>query len=67
MVEYELCLADMGLFQGKTSTIALKYMIGLDNLDEYRGYEKQARESNIGLWGSCQIQEGGTSKSTNSL
>lgn len=22
-------------------------------LDEFRGYEKQARESNIGLWGSC--------------
>lgn len=36
-----------------------------DKLDEYRGYEKQARETNAGLWGSCQIQDNGTTKSTN--
>lgn len=36
-----------------------------DKLEEYRGYEKQARETNAGLWGSCQIQENGTTKSTN--
>ena len=36
-----------------------------DKLDEYRGYEKQARETNAGLWGSCQIQESGNTKSTN--
>jgi len=36
-----------------------------DKLDEYRGYEKQARETNQGLWGSCQIQENGSSKNTN--
>ena len=37
-----------------------------DKLDEYRGYEKQARETGVGLWGSCQINESGNTKSTNS-
>lgn len=38
-----------------------------DKLDEYREYEKQARETNAGLWGSCQVQENGNTKNTNSL
>ena len=36
-----------------------------DKVEEYRGYEKKARETNAGLWGSCQIQESGNTKSTN--
>lgn len=37
-----------------------------DKVEEYRGYERQARETNVGLWGSCQINESGNTKSTNS-
>lgn len=36
-------------------------------LDQMRAYEKEARENNRGLWGSCTINENGSSKSTNSI
>ena len=36
-----------------------------DKLDEYREYERQAREQSLGLWSSCEVNENGTTKSTN--
>jgi endonuclease YncB( thermonuclease family) len=36
-----------------------------EKLEEFRGYEKQAREKNLGLWGSCQIQEVDDKRTTN--
>lgn len=38
-----------------------------DKLEEFRKYEKQAREAGLGLWGACEIEESGSSKHTNSL
>lgn len=32
--------------------------------DEFRGYEKNAREQDLGLWGSCQINQDGDKKTT---
>lgn len=36
-----------------------------EKLEEFRTYEQQAREQNLGLWGSCQIQQDGDKKTTN--
>lgn len=36
-----------------------------EKLEEFRGYERQAREQGLGLWGSCQIQQDGDKKTTN--
>lgn len=33
--------------------------------EEFREYEKQAREAGLGLWGNCQIQQDGDKKTTN--
>lgn len=35
-----------------------------EKLEEFRGYEKTAREQGLGLWGSCQIQEDGDKRTT---
>lgn len=35
-----------------------------EKLEEFRDYEKQAREQNLGLWNSCQIQQDGDKKTT---
>jgi endonuclease YncB( thermonuclease family) len=34
-------------------------------LEEFRGYEKNAREQSLGLWGACQIQEQEDRRTTN--
>lgn len=36
-----------------------------EKMEEFRAYESQAREQNLGLWGSCQIQQDGDKKTTN--
>lgn len=36
-----------------------------EKMEEFREYERQAREQNLGLWGSCQIQQDGDKKTTN--
>lgn len=36
-----------------------------EKLDEFREYERQAREQGLGLWGSCQIKQDGDKKTTN--
>lgn len=35
-----------------------------EKLDEFREYERVARENGLGLWGSCQIQQDGDKKTT---
>lgn len=35
-----------------------------EKLEEFRGYEKQAREQNLGLWGNCEIQQDGDKSTT---
>lgn len=35
-----------------------------EKLEEFRGYEQQARQQGLGLWGSCQIQQDGDKKTT---
>ncbi len=37
-----------------------------EKMDEFKNLEKQAREQNLGLWGSCQINQNGNKKTTNS-
>ncbi|MFZ1323811.1 MAG: thermonuclease family protein [Candidatus Saccharimonadales bacterium] len=37
-----------------------------EKLEEFRGYESQAREQNLGLWGNCNINEQDQKKTTNS-
>lgn len=34
-------------------------------VDEFREYERQAREQNLGLWGTCEIKQDGDKKTTN--
>lgn len=36
-----------------------------EKLEEFRGYESQAREQNLGLWGNCNINEQDQKKTTN--
>lgn len=36
-----------------------------EKMEEFRGYEQQAREQNLGLWGSCDIKQDGDKKTTN--
>lgn len=36
-----------------------------EKLEEFREYERQAREQSLGLWSSCQIQQDGDKKTTN--
>lgn len=36
-----------------------------EKMEEFREYERQAREAGLGLWGSCQIQQDGDKKTTN--
>ncbi len=36
-----------------------------EKMEEFRIYERQAREQNLGLWGSCQIQQDGEKRTTN--
>lgn len=35
-----------------------------EKLEEFRAYEQTAREQNLGLWGSCQIQRDGDKSTT---
>lgn len=35
-----------------------------EKMNEFREYERQAREQGIGLWGSCDIQQDGDKKTT---
>lgn len=36
-----------------------------EKMEEFRSYERQAREQNLGLWGACNIQQDGDKKTTN--
>lgn len=36
-----------------------------EKLEEFRAYEAQAREQNLGLWGACDIQKDGDKSTTN--
>lgn len=35
-----------------------------EKIDEFREYQRQAREQNLGLWGSCQIEQDGDKNTT---
>lgn len=36
-----------------------------EKLEEFRNYETQAREQNLGLWNACEIKQDGDKKTTN--
>ncbi len=36
-----------------------------EKLEEFRGYERQAREQGLGLWGTCDIKEENDKRTTN--
>lgn len=36
-----------------------------EKVEDFREYERQAREQGLGLWGSCQIQQDGDKRTTN--
>jgi micrococcal nuclease len=36
-----------------------------EKLDEFRAYERHAREQNLGLWGACNVQEQDDKRTTN--